>query len=743
MSTRYNTGNPIESTDVRDMSDNSKNFDEFGNSTENSFIDRLGVTRKTIRGMNAEFDYQILNMGFARVGTFATGATLTNPRQVLLWDIADGGDGHEYGWTGVFPKIVPAGSTPLTTGGIAVGAWMSRFDPEMRGQVREALRRSYAEAGYHLVNGSFEAGGTLANANDVLLQEASGKAFSGPAGAVAAGTNPASGGFVDRSGALLRNQSHDSVAEMESNQNLKVGDKVSWAGYYEPLDLGGNTGVVVAAGTGVTDGGSFFDLANGLQVKADTRQINFYHFGGRPGIGITTNSARLLAYKSFVDSVPGREYCFDFSNGEVYRITSSHDFSGKPVRGIGFSGGCSSYTFLDTALKSCIYLDGVVVEAQNVVQAKCIGFVSNRTVQTGSTIYHTKRQAVYFDNVELWHGAYNLRCPYGSIPFKIFRGIIGRATIDNIIIQDLEDVGSGNPDRDTNIILLDSTRVGYSARHNVNLNCRGGIIKLTNGTDITKAGEPAGLPGNNALNMNAFGIRIANPSTGIVQCIEIDNCWMEKNANMIQLVGPIRNISVNNIRTAAFDANNRGKMIELNGYIYDADFRNISGSGPKYSVGIDVENFNADAGTGVSNINNINIDKTVRWADAIVNTATAKGVKFAREIGGFTLQSYPAGSCVGMSASGTGGVYTLSGINGSTPITLQPAWYFNAGQAVDVSLYVGGQYAGEITTSNATTFTATKLLASIGDGSVELYVKKKHYEENIKPSSFYQGVGFR
>ena len=68
--------------------------------------------------------------------------------------------------------------------------------------VREALRRSYAEAGYNLVDGSFEAGGTLVNANDVLLQERTGKAFSGPAGTVAAGTNPASGGFVDRS---LRN----------------------------------------------------------------------------------------------------------------------------------------------------------------------------------------------------------------------------------------------------------------------------------------------------------------------------------------------------------------------------------------------------------------------------------------------------------------------------------------------------------------------------------------------------------
>jgi len=216
MSTRYNTGNPIESTDVRDMSDNAKNLDLFSSSSELSFDDRFGVERKTIHGMNSEFDgmivgmnsefdAQILNIGFTRVGTFLSGATLTNPRQTLLWDIADGGDGQEYGWSGTFQKIVPPSSTPSSTGGIAVGAWMSRFDPELRVQVREALRRSYAEAGYNLVAGSFEVGGTLVNANDVLLQESTGKAFSGPAGTVAAGTNPASGGFVDKSRQYVQN----------------------------------------------------------------------------------------------------------------------------------------------------------------------------------------------------------------------------------------------------------------------------------------------------------------------------------------------------------------------------------------------------------------------------------------------------------------------------------------------------------------------------------------------------------
>jgi hypothetical protein len=65
---------------------------------------------------------------------------------------------------------------------------------------REAIRRSYAEAGYNLVTGSFQAGFTLVNANDVALDEAIGKAFSGTAGTYPAST-PTSG-FVDQSSSL-------------------------------------------------------------------------------------------------------------------------------------------------------------------------------------------------------------------------------------------------------------------------------------------------------------------------------------------------------------------------------------------------------------------------------------------------------------------------------------------------------------------------------------------------------------
>lgn len=119
MPTRYNTGNPIESTDVRDMSDNAKNFDEFSLSIESSFTDRLGSKRTTVEGAAQ-------GLSFFNVGTFATGYTLTNSRQTMEYD------GHEYGWSGAFPKLVSPGSSPTPIGS---GGWIDRSDVTLRSQL--------------------------------------------------------------------------------------------------------------------------------------------------------------------------------------------------------------------------------------------------------------------------------------------------------------------------------------------------------------------------------------------------------------------------------------------------------------------------------------------------------------------------------------------------------------------------------------------------------------------------------
>lgn len=74
-------------------------------------------------------------------------------------------------------------SNPISMGSTPVGdpLWKAySFDAigKLTPQIREALRRSYAEAGYNLVDGSFEEGGTVTNVTDVLLYESEGKAYS-------------------------------------------------------------------------------------------------------------------------------------------------------------------------------------------------------------------------------------------------------------------------------------------------------------------------------------------------------------------------------------------------------------------------------------------------------------------------------------------------------------------------------------------------------------------------------------
>ena len=56
----YNTGNPVPSIDPRDLDDNAKHIDELANSTFPTFVDRMGVTRRTLAGIEADADAIVL-----------------------------------------------------------------------------------------------------------------------------------------------------------------------------------------------------------------------------------------------------------------------------------------------------------------------------------------------------------------------------------------------------------------------------------------------------------------------------------------------------------------------------------------------------------------------------------------------------------------------------------------------------------------------------------------------------------
>lgn len=66
--------------------------------------------------------------------TFTTGGTLTvtDADMAVLWPIADGGDGNYYAWKGALPKVIPANSTPATTGGVSDSAWVPVSEAALR-----------------------------------------------------------------------------------------------------------------------------------------------------------------------------------------------------------------------------------------------------------------------------------------------------------------------------------------------------------------------------------------------------------------------------------------------------------------------------------------------------------------------------------------------------------------------------------------------------------------------------------
>lgn len=91
------------------------------------------VTNKTLDGLENLYNQAISQVGYITLKSFQTGAPLPNneltlPNQVLQ----DETNGEYYRWDGTFPKSVPPGSTPDSTGGVGSGAWLSVGDAVIR-----------------------------------------------------------------------------------------------------------------------------------------------------------------------------------------------------------------------------------------------------------------------------------------------------------------------------------------------------------------------------------------------------------------------------------------------------------------------------------------------------------------------------------------------------------------------------------------------------------------------------------
>lgn len=84
--TTYNTGNPIGSTDARDLYDNAQNLDSFANGAAASYSDRLGVSRRSLAGIDAAADNVLNSIGYAVPVAYASGISLMLSSQTVEYN---------------------------------------------------------------------------------------------------------------------------------------------------------------------------------------------------------------------------------------------------------------------------------------------------------------------------------------------------------------------------------------------------------------------------------------------------------------------------------------------------------------------------------------------------------------------------------------------------------------------------------------------------------------------------------
>ena len=135
----YNTGNPLGSSDFKDLSDNAVNFDKYSNGPDPTYPNRFGELKLSISGMNeefinaqegreAEFQAFLAHSAFTFIGDYAAGLNFTNRSQYMIRD-------------GVAYRLATATAVPYTS----TGNWAlesSKFSPISSDDI---LRQDLAE----------------------------------------------------------------------------------------------------------------------------------------------------------------------------------------------------------------------------------------------------------------------------------------------------------------------------------------------------------------------------------------------------------------------------------------------------------------------------------------------------------------------------------------------------------------------------------------------------------------------
>lgn len=158
--TTFKTGNPVGSTQAKDLYDNAENLDVLTNDrTKRSHEDRLGVPRKTWHGMEQDFQDFLIHSGYQQIGDYAAGLEITARNQVF-WK-----DGELY-------RVGASIELPYTTTGVwdgqdgEAGLFVAVGDQVLRQQLAD---RSSPENGAAMV--ALRPGGSVSDAINYLTPE--------------------------------------------------------------------------------------------------------------------------------------------------------------------------------------------------------------------------------------------------------------------------------------------------------------------------------------------------------------------------------------------------------------------------------------------------------------------------------------------------------------------------------------------------------------------------------------------
>lgn len=225
----YNTGNPVGSTQPKDLSDNAQVLDKLAVGTDPSVVDRLGNLRYSWAGMEYEFrnaqdgrevEFQAFleASGYVFAGDYGAGITLTTRTQYLVRD-------------GVLYRVAPSTTLPYTTTG----------------------------------NWALEQSNFVAFDTDNILQQD-----------LADNTDPTKGAALV--GRAVRHI--NSVAELRTVPGRYDGDTAYLTGYHAAFNGHGGGPVTWFAGSAEADDSfTTFAAAGGVWKRADIGNLNVLHAG--------------------------------------------------------------------------------------------------------------------------------------------------------------------------------------------------------------------------------------------------------------------------------------------------------------------------------------------------------------------------------------------------------------------------------------------------------------------------------